>query len=540
MASTNLPPESESPTPRPGARLIPIHPFFIAAFPILSLYANNLNDVRLQAIWRPLGYSVLAACALWAIVGAASRHARKGAIVASLLVLSFFSYGHVANLLASAAAGVRAAGLLVLVAGVLTAVVMILRSRRAFRQATSVLNLASLVLVVPSCITVFTAILHARQMDESARIEARAELAAHTVSHAPIKPLTPAEAAALPDIYYIILDAYAGADSLQRYHHFDNSAFLSALEQRGFWIARRSRSNYHQTWFSLPSSLNMRYLGVVPTDPRGGINVYEALRRQIDGNEVAQFLRGRGYHYVYLWTGTEQTRVDTADLRLDDPSVTAPASFERQALGLSALSASSAARVADFDRHRKLVETGFERLATVPSLPYPKFVFAHFSVPHPPFVFGAQGEPLNPGGRYTEEDGSELLRTINREQYTRGYVAQLQYVNRRILQTVDAILKQSRRPPIILLQGDHGSRMNVAWDSLEKTDLGEPYSILNAYLVPPSVRSRLYEGITPVNSFRVLLSSMFDARLPLLPDRNYFSLPQNPLDFVEVTGRVPK
>jgi hypothetical protein len=284
----------------------------------------------------------------------------------------------------------------------------------------------------------------------------------------------------------------------------------------------------------------MGYLNDLWKEVRATASLNEELRKRIDGNKVAQFLRRRGYRYVYLGTGCEQTRVDTADLRLDDAPRAAPGSFERQALSLTALTASAHVRLAEFRRHRDYVESGFTRLAGAAALPYPKFVFAHFGVPHPPFVFGPEGEAVDPEGRFTDEDGSHLMRQLSEEQYRRGYVAQVRYTNTRVLAVIDRIVRESRRPPIILLQGDHGSRMKVDWENAEKTDFGEPYSILNAYLVPPAARARLHERISPVNSFRVLLSSLFDAGLPLLPDRSYFSVSQTPTVFEDVTDRVAR
>jgi hypothetical protein len=135
-------------------------------------------------------------------------------------------------------------------------------------------------------------------------------------------------------------------------------------------------------------------------------------------------------------------------------------------------------------------------------------------------------------------DASDLVTTDTRPDYIRGYTEQLQYINKRTLQTVDTILAHSRRRPIIIIQGDHGSRMNLSWTSLEKTDVREPFSILNAYYVPESVRAHLYEGISPVNTFRILLTDVFGADLKPLPDRSFYSTGARPLEFTDVTART--
>lgn len=50
------------------------------------------------------------------------------------------------------------------------------------------------------------------------------------------------------------------------------------------------------------------------------------------------------------------------------------------------------------------------------------------------------------------------------------------------------------------------------------------YPILNAYHLPDGGSQMLYPGITPVKSFRVVLSYYFGADLPLLPDASYNAL----------------
>ena len=62
-------------------------------------------------------------------------------------------------------------------------------------------------------------------------------------------------------------------------------------------------------------------------------------------------------------------------------------------------------------------------------------------------------------------------------------------------------------------------------------------SILNA-LNLPGAEDALYESLTPVNTFRVVLSAYFDAGLELLPDRSYFAAWSRPYDFTDVTEQL--
>src|SRR5438552_8790363 len=103
---------------------------------------------------------------------------------------------------------------------------------------------------------------------------------------------------------------------------------------------------------------------------------------------------------------------------------------------------------------------------------------------------------------------------------------------------IDGILANSSEPPIIILQSDHGSGMGLSTQSAEHTDLRERMSILNAYYLPGPGRAALYQGISPVNSFRVVFNAYFGAGLDLLPDRSYFSTWDDPFQFIDVTDRV--
>jgi hypothetical protein len=344
------------------------------------------------------------------------------------------------------------------------------------------------------------------------------------------KALSPA-AAKLPDVYYIILDAYGRDDRLKMFYGYDNAPFLAQLEQRGFYIARHSGANYDQTPLALASALSMDYL-----DTTGKKLDQEILRQKVDENAVIGYLRKQGYAYVNIWSGLEVSRVTTADLVLyDEPDLS---TIEGEALGLTALGVNHRTQAIRYENHRKRLRGVFTNLETVAQQSSPKFVFAHLVAPHPPFVFDENGNAVNPSGSLTFADASWLLQDITRDEYKSHYIAQLQYVNKCVLQTVDAILKQSARPPIIVIQGDHGSRMNLDWESLEHTDLREPFSILNAYYVPEQTRKQLYDTITPVNSFRVILNSVYGAKFAHLPDRSYYSTASHPYDFTDVTNML--
>jgi hypothetical protein len=57
---------------------------------------------------------------------------------------------------------------------------------------------------------------------------------------------------------------------------------------------------------------------------------------------------------------------------------------------------------------------------------------------------------------------------------------------------------------------------------------------LNAYYLPGEKKDLLYDGISPVNSFRVIFNEYFNENYELLPDISYFSSGSNLWDFIKV------
>ena len=122
----------------------------------------------------------------------------------------------------------------------------------------------------------------------------------------------------------------------------------------------------------------------------------------------------------------------------------------------------------------------------------------------------------------------------------KGYLEQLLFVNRRLVEVLDRILARSSVPPIVVVQGDHGVfGATFATDEARRAAAAR-LAILNAYLVPDGMRRELYPSISPVNSFRVILSGLADpaaagATTPRLEDRYFYYEDERPGPFAEIT-----
>lgn len=522
-----------------------IHPLLLSLYPILFLFSHNIGELSPQVVIKPLAVSFFVTVVLWWILNKIFKSAARSALLTSLLLFLFFSYGHFEQLLDDF--NIILAGfwlgptklLSVLWLGLMVSAVYGLRkSKSPFDGLTRLLNFVGLCLVLLALINI--GLFYVQQEQP------------YAVNAAPVAvPSATVAGSQDPDIYYIILDEYLRQDMLQDIYHFDNSAFIADLTRRGFFVASKSRSNYAHTILSVSSSLNLRYINdeaahLAATGTRSRIPI----ARLIDHNWLAGFLRSRGYQFVAMNSGYWGTRCESADLYISGGND----EFFNQLANTSLLSleqdinkklwGKSLYDLYMTDMQRRRILNVFDHLRNLPFQAAPKFVFAHVVSPHPPFIFGSHGERVLFNaklGLFTNDAAGLIGRDgLTYEGFLQRYNDQLRYLNQLVLQTVDIIQHRSQRPVIIVLQGDHGPRSMSPWEDSEKPEqrlrmLKERMCILNAIYLPAGGAERLYDQLTPVNSFRIILNRYFGQNLEQLPDRVFYSGAKNNFAFQEVT-----
>ena len=167
----------------------------------------------------------------------------------------------------------------------------------------------------------------------------------------------------------------------------------------------------------------------------------------------------------------------------------------------------------------------------------PVFVFAHVMAPHPPFVFSRDGAGLSSRANFAFADGSHWYDIHGREgtHYHIMYSEQFTYVMKRLGDAVDAILSSSPRPPVIIIQGDHGPGSKLHHERLAYTDHEERLGVFDAWFVPDRYGWRPGEGGPVVNTFPQLFNNLFGAEVPLLPARYFFARMSAPYAYFELT-----
>lgn len=526
-------------TPRPkaarrGFRPV-LYPFVIACYPILYYYSQNAWEIPLVELKLPIQYALIGTAAVGAVLSLLLRNVHRAGLITSLIIVLIASVELSARMVRAVLEYLCEFWVQrdcpvwappVVVTQILLFLFLAYRSLRLKnpRAWTPFLNVFSLILV---------------SLPISAIVRVQSKMPDRPPGVPPaLAKLEPQES--LPDIYYIILDGFARVDVLRDTYGYDMEPILKRLESHGFIVARNSTSNYCQTPLSLSSSLNGRYLEVPPGED--GMRLLPG-REFFSDNAVYASLQPLGYQFVLFASGfdfTDQPNVGTylspypyiSNFHRLVVTTTPfwrflPNSLERDSYTMT--------------RDRSLYL--FDTLPKIAKMPGPKFTFAHVLSPHPPFVFGEHGADVSPHAvPYYLSDGT-LYRHYygeSAESFVKRYREQAEFLANRVEKAIEGILANSPKPPIIILQSDHGSGLNLYLESATHTDHKERMSILNAYYLPGGKSKGLTDAITPVNTFRVIFNNYFGADLPLLPERSYFSPWGEPHHFTDVTDQVRK
>lgn len=489
-----------------------IHPILFAVIPVVILYSSNLDEVPFTDILLPVVLSLAAALLLLAILRLVIKDWNASAIIVSLTLVLFYTYGRLVESFGGSVA------VQIIIAVVYVALLVIgswlsVKNKGKLKKPTTVTNAVAVTLVLISAVGIITNMSGKETKPEvkNNKLEEASETGGVTRYSEDV----------LPDIYYIILDGYACRNSLQKYFSYDNSEFIDYLKKKGFYVADESRSNFCQTRLSLSSSLNLEYINYF-SEQIGKYSRRSALpNAMIEDNALMRFLKSKGYTFVFFgsnWSGTKKNK--NADIAVTEGNwwktefmvalmkTTALRGFFMKEEGLYS---------------REGVLRAFKEIPEIyNTAEEPFFLFAHIIPPHRPFLFDSEGNSTEKASNdWGDKD---------------AYIEQLKFVNKKVETMIDEILENSKTPPVIVIQADHGPMPAGDPDVLsdpdkESADLRT--GILNAYYIPDP--GDLYETISPVNSFRVILNQVFGLELEVLEDRSYSSSYSKPYSFKDVT-----
>ena len=526
----------------------------MTVYPVLHTLAANPIDASFSQALLPLAV-ILALSAITALVSYfVFKCANRAIVISSIFIFLFFSYANLRAVLyaySNGAAGDNILPLCLLII-FLTAAFKIQDASKPAVDNINIIFTAFAAVLVIFPVTTIAGDKYGQYLEtkDAEGIFAEAVFSDSGGAAANIKKERP------PDIYHIVLDEYGRSDVLKEIYKTDNSEFINYLKQKGFFVAENSRCNYCYTDLSLLSTFNMDYLGEMAAK----LDIIDAEDRSLAAkkllwkNAVFKIAKKAGYKIITFNTGELYSSITTADRHYSPFSGAYYNSFYinmlinltplpviLRAAGLNPFLFFDAA-----DNHRRLVMMPFEKIDEIMAEAEtngPVFACLWIDSPHPPFVFDENGNPIAAMKKGAAAiDRWAIESEEDRADYIKNYGNQLAFITKKTTALIDKIIKNSKRPPVIILQSDHGPASRFEFETVPTDALTfkERFSILNAYYLggaAATAETGLHPSITPVNTFRIVFNRFLGANLKLLEDRNFHCTWLKPYKFSDVTDK---
>ncbi len=485
--------------------VFPWHIFLLPLFYVLHVYNEYFGIFNINIALRFLSYYLAFSIALFAIALWFFKNSIKAGTWTILFLIFFFFFGALHDFLKS----LQLPAFLVSYSFLLSlALILFIYLTARLRKANAPLKanrfflyLFILLAVLESGITLFYIFSNKIKSIDPAG------------NNQPLNPgLRITDKNQMPDIFFMVFDEYTSSKALKKYYNFDNRQLDSSLLNAGFFISANSQSNYNATSLSIGSTFNLQYfnrdLEKTPNNTFSLLQGAYSLKKSL----LPELLERNGYDII---------NHGLCDIK-NHPISVEPLfkEFSNRAMYLETLwgrisrdilwniivrlpgySKKTPADKNFINRNRYNYTNFLQELGK--EAEKPKFVFGHVAIPHRPAYVDRNGNPR----MMSDEDFSE-------KKHDQLYVEQTIYANTWIASLAKATTATRTRPLVLIIEGDHGNRY-AEWGRPIRE---KQFMILNTYYFSDRNYSMLYDSISPVNSFRVVLNKYFQAGLPLLKD----------------------
>jgi hypothetical protein len=380
---------------------------------------------------------------------------------------------------------------------------------------------------------------------------------------------TSAKAAAKPDIYYIVMEDYAGSDAMKQQFGFDNADFTNFLKDSHYYVDPSANINYPYTTMSVASTMSADYLNdLIGKFGKSSEQTVVPFNETVRNAPVAQHLKSIGYSYYEIGNWYEAFNLSP----LADKSYQTTGrftvlghtytlnNFSKLTLTQSLFSrlVQSNLRVGKFNilayQNMGDVELAHYELGQLRQLasgtPGGRFIFTDILIPHQPFTFNADGS-LNPNS--SSDNVGESAK--------QKYVNNVKYINEQMKGILSKIEEKSGGQAVVVLLSDegpepfelnHGDEDQLDVDGelqagdmrkWSAADLRLKMNTQAAFRIPQAnVESDAASQAAAdnVNVFRLILNTYFGESLPYLPDCNYVYPDgrNKPIGFASVTSKL--
>ena len=431
---------------------------------------KNYDELIFQDILISLAI-VSVSIIIWIVIRKIIKNGNKAALITGVGVVFFFYFGYVQDALKGILVSnipVNKTSILVPISIIIFIILTIyfIKSKNNFESIIKIANVVSITLILVVC----------------------------------VQFIIPGASAEKPNVYHIILDEYTDNEILTKKFGYNNEKFLEFLNNNGFYMHDKLFSTFGGTVKELNVILNMEY----PKKLRWMSEDYESL----NNNKVMSIFSNQDYSVIETNSMMRWKNFSDVDTKLCYDTNFINSEFLDQVLGKSIIR--YFLEKYQQDTRRDTVRCTFDVLNEITlKTDGPKYVFSHVYVPHPPFLFGPNGENVIPDRR--EISGLQSWEN------PQGYVNQLIYATNEITVVIKNIVKNDPNA-IIIVQGDTGTLTGTDISKKTMKEIYQAHSILYAVRIPDVEDS---DYMIPVNTYRIIFNNYFNMNYDYLEYHSY-------------------
>lgn len=315
-----------------------------------------------------------------------------------------------------------------------------------------------------------------------------------------------------PNVYLLLFDEYAGYTSLADSFNFKNDLFYEQLKKDSFQLMP-IHSNYSITQFSMASLFCMNYVKNIKDSATVGWQQTQQRMTEIKNAEVFDVFKSMNYEVksFSLFEVGDSKSMGANQYLLGHKRVLTNKIMHnvllkdigwKLAVGKNAKNWMQKIFLEDMPVYNNKIEKAL--LATTIESTKPQFVYAHFLMPHFPFLYDSNGVQKPIAANF-----------INEAWFNKAeYISYLKYCNKKIIEYEKAIIKKDPSA-IVILMSDHGFR------DLRISTMQSAFNNFCAIKTNQS-KSTLNVNLSNVNFFRFLFNQNFNQQIKYCKDSIIF------------------
>lgn len=328
------------------------------------------------------------------------------------------------------------------------------------------------------------------------------------------KDFTPCTSCDQPDVYFIIFDEFTSSASLKKYWNYPNDTLNNFLKNYHFFVSEKSKSNYSFTCFSLAATFEMQYLNL-PEGYKAGAAIDLARGEYtLFKNSAVDLFEKQGYtiHNYSIFDMANYPAFNglyfnnLSDLFISDETLFGRTMrdigwnlhnpFERNVHIRDSLD-----RLNTFNLRNNYINktiTDAENAIENDDNATKDFYYFHFLLPHDPYIYDENGK-----------FNQSTTMSVNEK-----YLEQVKYATKVLMRLTKRLFEKTQGKAVIILQGDHGFKSWPGEDNFKD----KAFENLNAIYLPDTNYTGYYNGVSPVNTYRLLFNHYFNTHYKILPD----------------------